>query len=80
MDKEIFSRNQPAAVPLRKAGQSHMGSTNVRRLGHISMHMTSPAGIKHEGSEQGSLGSEFWDLDQGFAERAATTSPSNSSC
>lgn len=80
VDKAIFSWSQPAAVPLRKAGWSHMCSTNMRCLGHISMHMTSPTGIKHEGSEQGSLGSKFGDHGHGFAERAATTSLSNSSC
>lgn len=80
MDKTIFSQSQDAAMLLRKAGWSHVGSTNVRYLGHISTHVTSHTGIKHEGSEQGSLGSKFWDHDHGFAERVATTSLSDSSC
>lgn len=54
MDKVAFCWRQPAAMLLGKAGWKHTGSTNVRYLGHISMHVTSPAGIKSEGSECGS--------------------------
>lgn len=38
MDKVAFCWSQPATMLLGKAGWKHMGSTNVRYLGHISMH------------------------------------------
>lgn len=52
MDKAAFCQSQPAAVLLGTSAWSQMGSTFMRYLGHISIFVTSPAGIKHEGSEQ----------------------------
>lgn len=59
MGKAAFCWSQPAAVLLGMSAWSQKVSTFMRYLWHVSICVTSSAGIKHEGSEQGSHAENF---------------------